>query len=55
MRQDVDGMVEDLEDQVGQIAPGMQADLLLLDANPLEDIRHTRKINRVMLGGEWVR
>ena len=44
-----------LEDQVGQIAPGMQADLLLLDANPLEDIRHTRKINRVMLGGEWVR
>ncbi len=44
-----------LEDETGQIAAGMQADLVLLDANPLEDIRNTRRISRVMLGGEWVR
>lgn len=44
-----------LEDEVGRIAPGMVADLVVLDANPLEDIRHTRAISRVMLAGEWVR
>lgn len=44
-----------LEDEVGRIAPGMRADLLLLDADPLADIAHTRKIHRVMLAGTWVR
>jgi hypothetical protein len=44
-----------LQDEVGRIAPGMQADLLLLEANPLEDISNTRQISRVMLGGRWVR
>ena len=44
-----------LEAEVGQIAAGMQADLLLLGANPLDDISNTRKIERVMLKGEWVR
>ncbi len=38
----------------GQIAPGMRADLVLLEANPLEDITHTRRIERVMVGGRWV-
>ncbi|MFV2091012.1 MAG: amidohydrolase family protein, partial [Pseudomonadales bacterium] len=45
----------ELEDQMGRVQPGMKADLLLLDANPLEDIRNTRSIQRVMLNGEWVR
>jgi imidazolonepropionase-like amidohydrolase len=32
---------------------GRAADLVLLDANPLEDISHTRKINAVVLGGKF--
>ena len=44
-----------LETEVGRVEPGMRADLLLLNANPLEDIRNTREIARVMLAGDWVR
>jgi hypothetical protein len=36
----------------GEIAPGQRADLLLLDANPLDDIRNTRKIRAVILNGQ---
>jgi imidazolonepropionase-like amidohydrolase len=39
---------------MGQIAPGMRADLVLLGANPLVDIRHTRRIEGVMSRGEWL-
>ena len=35
----------------GTIAVGKNADLLVLDANPLEDIRNTRKISAVYLRG----
>ena len=35
----------------GQIKAGFRADLLILDQNPLEDIRHTRSIHQVWLGG----
>jgi len=41
-------------DQVGAIEPGKRADLLLLLANPLEDIRNLRKSERVMREGLWV-
>ena len=37
----------------GTIQVGRTADLVLLDANPLEDISHTRKINAVVLGGKY--
>ena len=30
------------------------ADLVLLDADLLEDISHTRKIHVVVVGGTWV-
>jgi len=40
-----------LDDSMGSIAPGMKADLVLLDANPLEDIRNTRRIHRVIARG----
>ncbi len=43
-----------LEDEMGQIAPGMRADLVLLGANPLVDIRHTRRIEGVMSRGQWL-
>ncbi|OFW02171.1 MAG: hypothetical protein A3I61_06740 [Acidobacteria bacterium RIFCSPLOWO2_02_FULL_68_18] len=38
-------------DHVGTIAPGKAADLLVLDANPLQDIRNLRQINSVWIGG----
>jgi imidazolonepropionase-like amidohydrolase len=42
-------------DQIGQIKPGMTADLILLNANPLDDISNTRNIAAVMTGGTWIR
>jgi imidazolonepropionase-like amidohydrolase len=38
-------------DHVGTIAPGKAADLVVLDANPLQDILNTRRINSVWIGG----
>jgi imidazolonepropionase-like amidohydrolase len=38
----------------GRIKPGMRADLVLLSANPLEDIRNTNKIDAVCVGGRWL-
>jgi Amidohydrolase family len=40
-------------DQFGVIESGRVADMVLLDANPLEDIRNTRKISAVVLGGKY--
>ena len=42
------------QDSMGTIEKGKIADLVLLDANPLEDISHTRKINSVVLGGRLI-
>jgi imidazolonepropionase-like amidohydrolase len=36
---------------MGKIAPGMKANLVLLDANPLEDIGNTKKIMSVVMRG----
>ena len=38
----------------GIIAPRMRADLVLLDANPLQDIRNTRRISAVILDGVYL-
>jgi imidazolonepropionase-like amidohydrolase len=38
----------------GTLAPGKRADFLVLDANPLDDIRNTRRIARMYLAGEEV-
>ena len=40
--------------EMGTIAPGKSADFVILDANPLEDIRNTRTISRVYLRGREV-
>lgn len=37
----------------GTIEPGKRADLVLLDANPLDDIRNTQRIAGVMRAGRW--
>ena len=39
------------EDDLGTLKPGKLADIVLLDANPLDDIRNTQKIWRVIKGG----
>lgn len=41
----------DLEDQYGSVAEGKVADLLLLSANPLKDIRNTQRIESVIFNG----
>ena len=41
----------DLDDQIGSIAPGKLADLIVLDDNPLEDIRHTNSVRYTMING----
>lgn len=42
-----------LSEQYGSVAPGKVADLLLLDADPLEDIRHTQRIHAVIFNGNF--
>jgi imidazolonepropionase-like amidohydrolase len=40
--------------EIGRIAPGHRADLVILDGDPLEDIRQTRAIDRVLKNGQIV-
>lgn len=40
-------------DKTGTIARGKRADLVLLDANPLDDISNTEKRAGVLLSGRW--
>lgn len=42
------------EGQFGAVQEGAAADLLLLDANPLEDISHMQRIAGVMVAGRWL-
>jgi imidazolonepropionase-like amidohydrolase len=43
----------DREKDLGTIEPGKFADMVLLEANPLDDINHTRKIAAVVLDGRY--
>jgi len=43
-----------MDDRMGMIEKGKLADLVLLDANPLEDIRNTRKIAAVIVNGRYL-
>jgi imidazolonepropionase-like amidohydrolase len=41
------------EASLGSVEPGKVADLVVLSANPLEDIRNTRKISIVVANGQF--
>lgn len=43
-----------IADQLGTIAPGKEADLILLEANPLDAIRNTQKIRAVVVRGHYL-
>ena len=42
------------QDRLGTIERGKLADLVLLDEDPIEDIRAVRSVDRVMLNGRWI-
>jgi len=44
-----------LSHDFGTLQPGQRADILVLDANPLEDIHNTEKIAAVWQAGKPVR
>ena len=44
----------DAEGEFGTIVEGASADMVLLDANPLDDIANASKISGVMLRGQWL-
>lgn len=41
-------------DLAGTVEEGKRADLVLLEASPLDDISNTRRIAGVMIGGRWI-
>jgi len=44
----------EIDDKIGTIETGKFADIILLEKNPLEDIRNTRKIFGVFVNGKWI-
>ncbi len=48
------GIYFGLEDEFGTVAPGLRADLILLDANPLDDIGNVQQRAGVMVRGHWL-
>ena len=44
-----------LGDTIGALAPGMEADIIALDGNPLKDITAVRRVSFVMKGGKVFR
>src|SRR5688572_23929213 len=42
------------EGKAGVVRPGARGDLILLDANPLQDVANTLRINGVAVNGRWI-
>ncbi|WP_234022821.1 amidohydrolase family protein [Sorangium cellulosum] len=43
-----------VDGRLGSVEPGKLADLVLVEGDPLADIRAMRRVKRVMLNGRWV-
>ena len=43
-----------IDERLGTIEAGKLADLILVDGDPLADIRNMRNVARVMLNGKWI-
>ncbi len=43
-----------IDNRLGSIEKGKQADLVLIEGNPLADIKAMYNVKRVMLNGKWV-
>jgi imidazolonepropionase-like amidohydrolase len=41
-------------DELGTLRPGLIADLVVLGADPLKDIRAVRNVERVLTSGAWI-
>jgi imidazolonepropionase-like amidohydrolase len=44
-----------LGDQIGTVAPGLQADLIAVDGDPSKDVTALRRVKFVMKGGRIFR
>lgn len=44
----------DREDTFGEVKEGLAADLILIDANPLENIEALKQLSGVMRQGKWM-
>jgi len=42
------------EGRSGVVRPGARADLILLDANPLQDVANSQRINGLVVNGRWI-
>jgi imidazolonepropionase-like amidohydrolase len=43
-----------VENRLGSIEPGKQADLVLVEGDPSQDISSMRRVKRVMIDGAWL-
>jgi imidazolonepropionase-like amidohydrolase len=44
-----------LDREIGSVAAGKRADLVVFDADPTADIHHARQVRSVMRNGVWVK
>jgi imidazolonepropionase-like amidohydrolase len=44
-----------IDHRLGSIKKGKQADLILIEGNPVKNINDMNNVKKVMLNGKWVR